>query len=100
MAGDGNVTSSYIITLTEIDMSDIDKILNTYQQNADRISTRDDEQEYVVLGYKDMPVPVPFSHLSEAKDRCSALERLLRKNVPTDTILAFIERAKTDGRWA
>lgn len=80
-------------------MSDIDKILNTYQQNADRISAREDELEYVVLGYKDVPVPVPFSHLSTAEDRCKTLERLLRKYVPTDTILAFIDRAKADKKW-
>lgn len=80
-------------------MSDIDKILNTHQQNVDRISTRDDEQEYVVLGYKDVPVPVPFSLLSTAEGRCKTLERLLRKDVPTDTILAFIDRAKADGKW-
>lgn len=80
-------------------MSEINDILNDYRRNADRITTHDDGQEYSIVGYKDVPVPVPYSSLSDPSGRCATLERLLRKNVPGDTILAFIEQAKHDGRW-
>lgn len=80
-------------------MREIHKILDDYQQHADRITAHDHEQEYSIVGYKDVPVPVPYADLGDSTRRCAALERLLRKDVPGDTILAFIERAKKDGRW-
>lgn len=80
-------------------MDEIDKILGNRQANMARISVREDEQEYNILGYKDIPVSVPFAYLDSPEGRCGVLEHLLRKEVPHETILAFLDKARGDGRW-
>ncbi|TKR55393.1 hypothetical protein D7I39_11310 [Allopusillimonas ginsengisoli] len=80
-------------------MSEINEILDDSRQSAGSITVDDKEQEYHIVGYKNVLVQVPCADLIGAERRCAALERLIRKDVPGDTILAFIDRAKHDGRW-
>ncbi len=80
-------------------MEDINRIIGSHAADKGRIIANNQEKEYSVLGYKDVPVPVPYSDLSDAKKQRDALVRLLRKSVPEGTILAFIEQAEKDGRW-
>ncbi|WP_368648989.1 hypothetical protein ABRY95_13880 [Castellaniella ginsengisoli] len=80
-------------------MDNINEIMRNYDADRARITSNEEEREYCVLGYQDVPVSVPYSELADATRQRNTLERLLRKNVPEGTILAFIERAKTDNRW-
>ncbi|TEA79825.1 hypothetical protein [Allopusillimonas ginsengisoli] len=82
-----------------MDNNEIDKILDDDQQHRLRITAQDDKKEYSVLGYEDVPVPVPYADLEDDSRRLAVLERLLRKDVPSKTIEAFIAHAKADGRW-
>lgn len=80
-------------------MNDMEKSVHEFLEDMQKVSTNEDEQEYSILGYKDVPVLVPYARLSDATSRCAVLERLLRMEVRGNTILAFIARAKQDGRW-